>query len=470
MDIISIIVVAFVTITAIVAGFYAYGMSHLNEIKQNWVKYRCNPIYMPLARAVGSDIMTNFTSCTMQSVQSYAGFVMDPVFNLFKDFQEVFAYILNSMQFIRQKMAGTVDAFLGIVHSVFGKLQNTLSITASLFGRIRTIINRIISIFVIMINIAGTGVKTGQSIQNGPIGAVGEFLCFDPATPLKKYNGETIPMYDLKPGDVLYGGQTVESIMMFRGEATSMVNISGVLVSGNHKIFHKTRWIKCSEHPNAARADSIPLLLCLNTSTHTINISGMLFKDYEETDDVEHFYQDVADYYNSDIPPLRTEYRTTGFDIENTNIRMEDGSVRMLKDILTGERIAKGGQVLGFIVHHLPHKKVELGKGIFAAPGTVLLDKQNRLSTAANFLYMPNQTTDDPRCMNLLTENAMIVVVDRLGNDFTCLDDQEVPDPAIHDKRDKKVIDTNNNGEAGGCCRSDINSRCDIVHQCTAKS
>ncbi len=470
MDIISIIVVAFVTITAIVAGFYAYGMSNLNEIKQNWVKYRCNPIYMPLARAVGSDIMSNFTSCTMQSVQSYAGFVMDPVFNLFKDFQEVFAYILNSMQFIRQKMAGTVDAFLGIVHSVFGKLQNTLSITASLFGRIRTIINRIISIFVIMIHIAGTGVKTGQSVQNGPIGAVGEFLCFDPKTQLKKYNGNVIPMYDLKPSDMLIGGQTVESIMLFNGQATKMVDIKGVIVSGNHKVLHKTRWIKCSEHPDAIPTDSIPLLMCLNTSTHTINIRDMLFKDYEETDGVDGFHADVAEYYKSDLPPLRIEYRTTGFDIETTNVRMEDGSIRSIKDIANGERIAKGGEVFGFIVHSLPYKKVEIGKGIFAAPGTILVDKQNRLSTAANFLYIPNQVPMDPRCMNLLTETAMVVVVDQYGNDFTCLDDQEVPDPSVHEKRDKKVIETNNNGEAGGCCRSDIDRRCDTVHQCTAKS
>lgn len=470
MDIVSIIVVTFVTITAIIAGFYAYGMSNLHEIKQNWVKYRCNPIYMPLARAVGSDIMTNFTSCTMQSVQSYAGFVMDPVFNLFKDFQEVFAYILNSMQFIRQKMAGTVDAFLAIVSSVFGKLQNTLSTTASLFGRIRTIINRIISIFVIMIHIAGTGIKTGQSIQNGPIGAVGEFLCFDPDTQLKLYNEKDVSMSDIKPGDVLIGGQTVESIMMFRGDATSMVNIKGVTVSGNHKIMHNSRWIKCSEHPDAVSVPSIPFLLCLNTSTHTINIENMLFKDYEETDDIENFYQDVAEYYNSEIPPLRSEYRTTGFDIDTTNVRMEDGSIRLMKHVSTGERIAKGGEVIGFILHHLPIEKVEIGKGVFVAPGTILLDKESRLTTAANFLYMPTKTSKNPFCINLLTENATVVVVDQQGIEFTCLDDQEVPDPSIHDRRDKKVIETNNNGVSGGSCRSDIDSRCDTVHQCTTES
>lgn len=470
MDIVSIIVVAFVTITAIIAGFYAYGMSNLAEIKQNWVKYRCNPVYMPLARAVGSDIMTNFTSCTMQSVQSYAGFVMDPVFNLFKDFQEVFGYILNSMQFIREKIGGTVDAFLGIVHSVYGKLQNTLSVVASLFGRIRTIINRIISIFVIMIHIASTGIATGQSVQNGPIGKVGEFLCFHPDTRVKLYDGRVTPMCDVKVGETLEGGQIVESIMLFSGSNTDVVTIGGVVVSGNHKIMHKNAWIRCEDHPAAEPAERTPFLLCMNTSTHTIPINGMLFKDYEETDDTDEFFKDVAKYYKSDVPPLRTEYKTTGFDIETTRILMEDGSLRPITEVLTGERIAKGGEVIGFVLHHLPITKVEVGKGILVAPGTILLDRSDRIQTAANFLYMPNKEPKDNRCINLLTEFAQLVAVDNFGNQFTFLDDQEVPDMRVHDKRDKKVIEPTNNGEARGSCRASVDCRSDLVHQREAES
>ena len=42
--------------------------------------------------------------------------------------------------------------------------------------------------------------------------------------------------------------------------------------------------------------------------------------------------------------------------------------------------------------------------------------------------------------MNFLTEHAMVVAVDELGNDYTFLDDQEVPTAGIHDKRDQKVV------------------------------
>lgn len=440
MDLVSTVVVLFVTFTAIIVGFYAYGMSNLQEIKDNWVQYRCNPAYMPLAGAVGSDIMTNFTYCTMQSVQTYAGFVMDPIFNAFKQLQDVIFTILGSLQFIRKKIAGTADAFLGIVSSVFGKIQNTLVTTGQLFGKMRTIMYRIMSIFVVLIHITTTGIQTGSSIDNGPIGEVGRFLCFDPDTNIGLYGGGNKHICDLNPGDMLSGGQEVDSVMLFDGAATPMVDIFGIKVSGNHKILCGKRWISCKDHPDAFPTDSLPVIVCLNTTSHTIPIRGMLFKDYEETDDIHEFYQDVAEHYGlSDIPPMRFQYRTTGFDKDFTNVVMSDGSVKCINDIRLGECVKEGGRVIGAIVHRLNVAKVEVGNGIFVAPGTMVF--KDKLTTAAPPLYTPyGKPIGDGLCMNLITEKSIIVAVDNHGVEYRCLDDHEVPDSRIHDKRDQKVI------------------------------
>lgn len=441
MDLISTAVVLIVTLAAIVAGFYAYGMSNLQEIKDNWVQYRCNPAYMPLAGAVGSDIMSNFTHCTMQSVQSYAGFVMDPIFNAFKQLQNVIKEILGSLQFIRKKIAGTTDAFLGIVSSVFGKIHNTLTVTAQLFGRIRTIMYRIMSIFVVLIHIVKTGVDTGSSIDKGPIGEVGRFLCFDPNTHIRLYSGDTVKLCDVKPGDVLSGSQEVVSVMMFDGSGTPMVNIDGIKVSGNHKIMHNNRWIHCSEHPDAIRVNNIPFLVCLNTSTHTIPIKTFLFKDYEETDDVHEFFEDVAKYYNTSVPPLRDSYRITGFDIKSTKLRMDDNTVRPIHEVAIGDSVHRGGRVIGIIVHKQDHTPIEIGKGISVAPGTMIY-KDDCLTTAATPIYLSGPLNGKRRCVNLLTENAIVVAVDENGHDYIFLDDQEVPTSEVHDKRDQKVVDS----------------------------
>jgi hypothetical protein len=436
---IEIIVVLFVTLAAILAGFYGYGIAHLNEIKKNWVQYRCNPVYMPLAGAVGSDIMTNFTHCTMQSIQTYAGFVVDPIYNMFEDMIGVFAHITGSIQFIRQKIAGTTGGFLGIINSVFGKLQNTLGATSQLFGRIRTLMNRLMAIFVVMIHIVTTGVETGQSVMNGPVGKVAEFLCFDPDTPIVLKNKKQVPIIDVKVDDILEGDVKVTSVLMFEGTDTPMVSIGGTSVSGNHKILHNDKWIRCEEHPSAIKIASLPFLICLNTLTHTIPIAGMQFRDYEETDDVHSFYADVADHYKCSVPPLRYTFRETGFDIYTTQIRMENGSIRPLTAVGLGDRIAGGGRVIGIVVNKLNSAMVQVARGLAAAPGTILV-LPTKLITAASPSYKAKHPEGDSRCINLLTENALVVAVDLDGNDITFLDDQEVADPRIHDKRDQKVL------------------------------
>jgi hypothetical protein len=439
MDLVSLLVVISVTFLSILAGAYAYGMGHLKEIKDNWVQYRCNPIYMPLAGAVGSDILSNFTHCTMQSVHTYAGFVMDPVFQSVGEIQGILGTLLNSMQFIRQKMSKTVDGFLGIVNSIYGKLQNTLGIIGQLVGRIRTLLNRIIAVFVVMLHIARSGVDSGMSIKNGPIGSTAEFLCFDPATPIVLLDGRTVPMQDVRIHDVLEGGQVVLSTMVFEGSSTRMVDVQGIRVSANHKVQYFDAWLSAWEHPDAVDIDPLPRLVCLTTNTHTIPIQDLLFLDYEETDDVEEFWQDVASAYGTTVPSLRDKYRVTGFH-PTTQIRMEDGSIKQLSDIQIGDRIAQGGRVLGRFEHVLDVPFVVLGRDLYAAPGTMVF-KNGIPDTAADTTY---DSTLPPgaslACANLLTETAKILLVDMDGSHVLALDDQEVSYPHVHEKRDKKVL------------------------------
>ena len=71
----DIAIVTGTTTIAIAASLYLYGLSQIDHVKKNWPKYRCNPIYMPMAGMVGQDVMSNFTKCTMKGFQDYAGFV-----------------------------------------------------------------------------------------------------------------------------------------------------------------------------------------------------------------------------------------------------------------------------------------------------------------------------------------------------------------------------------------------------------
>lgn len=160
---------AVTTLVAVVASTYMFALTQLDHIKKNWVKYRCNPIYMPVAGMVGDDVFSNFTKCTMKGFHDYAGFIMDPVVSEIDTIGDTIGEIGGAMNDMRGMMASTRGGFMGIIGSVFGKIQNTMSSIQYIIIRMRTLLSRIMGVMMSFMLIFYTGMETGQSVVNGPI-------------------------------------------------------------------------------------------------------------------------------------------------------------------------------------------------------------------------------------------------------------------------------------------------------------
>jgi hypothetical protein len=157
------------TVVAVVASSYMFALTQIDHIKKNWVKYRCNPIYMPVAGMVGDDVFSNFTRCTMKGFHDYAGFMMDPIVQEFDTVNDTIGEIGGAIQDMRSMMASTRGGFMGIIGSVFGKIQNTMSSIQYIIIRMRTLMSRIVGVMMSFMLIFYTGMETGQSVVNGPI-------------------------------------------------------------------------------------------------------------------------------------------------------------------------------------------------------------------------------------------------------------------------------------------------------------
>jgi hypothetical protein len=167
--IMEVAIFAVTTLVAVVASTYMFALAQVDHIKKNWVKYRCNPIYMPVAGMVGDDVFSNFTKCTMKGFHDYAGFMMDPIMSEFNVVGETIGEIGGAMNDMRSMMASTRGGFMGIIGSVFGKIQNTMSSIQYIIIRMRTLMSRIIGVMMSFMLIFYTGMETGQSVINGPI-------------------------------------------------------------------------------------------------------------------------------------------------------------------------------------------------------------------------------------------------------------------------------------------------------------
>jgi len=270
------------TLVAIGASLYMFALNNIKDLKDNWAEYRCNPAYMPLAGLVGQDPFKNFNDCTMKSFQDYTGFVVDPIMSQFSTMTSIVTEISDSMDSMRSMMADTRKGFLGIVGTVFGKIQNLMSQFQYIIIRMRTLMARLVGIMMSFVYIFTTGANTGSSVLNGPIGKTMNFLCFDEHTLMKNGSGTPIYMRNLKLGDVLPNKNKVTSIYSIDGTNVPMYMLGSTKVSGGHKVWYNDAFIPVAEHPNAVRTSDSKRLVCINTHLRQFIVGSHIFMDFTE--------------------------------------------------------------------------------------------------------------------------------------------------------------------------------------------
>ena len=435
MDIIIFVIATFV---AIVSSLYLYAGSQVSNLKKNWAQYRCNPIYMPFAGMVGDDVMSNFTKCTMSGFHTYAGFIMDPILAEFGVVNNTLEEVSDTLGSMRSMMSGVRGGFLGIIGSVFGKIQNVMGQTQYTVIRMRTLMSRIVGIMFSFVYIFYGGMQSGQSLANGPVGRTMSVLCFDENTKIQTFEGMRT-MNEVKIGDRLQGNLAiVTSVYKIDGKGVQMYTISGIKVSGSHKVKYKGKFIRVDKHPSAKKAPSSENLVCLNTTSHRISISGHEFLDFVESDDIE-FNKFKNTYiqmlYNGTVRETPTEY--SGGILWGTEIATAWGP-RMIQYIEVGDVLENGDIVRGVCVHLLKaNTYVEIASGILASPGTWVY-KDNKIVRADTFGNEYNKDADVAYVYQLITESSMYTV---LGKDtrLNILDELQTTEPFYHSMKDSII-------------------------------
>ena len=343
----DVLIVALATTVAILTSLYLFGLSQVKFLKKNWVQYRCNPIYMPMAGLVGDNIVSNFTKCTMKGFQDYAGYMMDPIMGEFAVVNETLGEIGGAMNSMRQMTSSVRGGFLGILGTVFGKIQNLVSQFQYIIIRMRTLLSRIVGVMLSFIYVFYTGMETGESVMAGPIGQTVSFLCFGPETPIMLKDGSKIPMKDLKLGDELYTGIKVTSLYHVDGQYVPIYNLYGIVVSGSHKVKFMSNYIRVDKHPDShALSFRLPRLVCINTDKHTFFLNGIEFLDFIESD--------------KDTPSLNP----------NTLIPLDNNNAIPISHVEIGTKLKNGAVVLGTVKHRTGLQLITNKKEFLVRVGT----------------------------------------------------------------------------------------------------
>jgi hypothetical protein len=320
----------------LILGVIMYGIVQANkqDVEENWVKYRCNPLYMPFAGMIQDEVTTaeNFQFCTTSFAKDIFDTLLEPVHLLFKTFSGLLQGVLKDMNKFRGMTTG-LQTFVGsFTADMFGKIGNTFGVVIQLFSKIRDLTSRLTGSAVYSVVLASTGVNFLLSIFSLlksmletlvgiifglaivlmftfppllaffiPIGAaLGiTYSCFHPETIMRLHDGTVVRLCDIRVGDVLRGQSTVTAVMRFKADDIPLYVYNHVIVAGNHLVYEDGKWVyvKDAKRTFMYLGEQPSEIICLNTSDHRILIHNTVFSDYEEIEEPPSYKVLNADDY-----------------------------------------------------------------------------------------------------------------------------------------------------------------------------
>ena len=237
----------------------------LKNIKEDWPKYRCNPIVMPMAGALspdGKSASENFTYCIQTMQKDYMQYLLQPVNYNLNVLGSNASAITDSLNNVRAFFNNLRNMITEVIQNVFGVFLNLVIEFQRITINIKDLFGKTLGIMTTLLYTLSGSVMTMESMWKGPPGKTVKALCFKPDTLLQTKNGEFVKMEDIKLGEILKNGR------------------------GEHLIYNpeSKKFEHVNENQNYKETSvSSDYFSCLITSDHVILIGDNIFHDWEDS-------------------------------------------------------------------------------------------------------------------------------------------------------------------------------------------
>jgi hypothetical protein len=270
----------------------------IQRIKDNWPVYRCQPMVMPFASFFGHNTSKNFAFCIQDIQFNFMDMLLKPInFNI-GGLQKITSGLTDSLNLARKFMSFFKMDLTKIFSGIFASLFNVMVEVQRLVINIKDMIGKFTGILITTLYVLTGSLMTMESAWSGPPGELVRALCFHPETKLKTKEGEIFTMKDIPLNSILPNGSRVCAVMQIsnldkNGDMVEkMYKVKrndineDIIVSGSHLIYDTKvdDFIHVKDLPVAEETDlNCPVLYCLITSDHTIQIGEWIFHDWEDS-------------------------------------------------------------------------------------------------------------------------------------------------------------------------------------------
>lgn len=158
--IIIIIIFAIINIVSVLS----IGIQH---IKNNWNRYKCMPVIIPIAGVFGKDPGETFDSCAKGVLNNFMGDILDPVYGTFMEIAAITGQIGTFMTQFNGLAGDFKSGFMGSITDIYDIGTKLLLGLTHFAITLQDIINKVLGIFLTVVYVFLGANYTVISIWNG---------------------------------------------------------------------------------------------------------------------------------------------------------------------------------------------------------------------------------------------------------------------------------------------------------------
>ena len=305
---------------------YVYILNNFKYVKDNWVRYKCNPLYAPFAGLFMKDPkarknlvksgIKNISSCLWKTSKGFFSLLIKPMMFVINIITSILGRIKDTLDTFRQQLIVIRKMLMQIVKKVMSRLENLVAVFLHTFFKLRDTTKKSLATFKVLTYMLQSTSFTLQSMINGPIGKLAKIagkygylmtyfllgpisfkmfpslwlpvFCFSPEFDVKLLDNTLKPISKIKIGDHLYGDGTVTGIYNFLNINKDQSKIQDGIVSNNHIVYDYDRWKLVKDIVEKDTLTESPQILhCLSVNNNIIYGKHNVYRDWDEISNLD---------------------------------------------------------------------------------------------------------------------------------------------------------------------------------------
>ena len=137
----------------------------LIQLKNNWNKYRCNPLITPLAQLVDEDPVETFKACTKEIQWDFMKTILKPIYNSFSHFLDSGNLFVGILESLKTGLVVQHGSTLNVMDDL-GKRFNILLVELSkAFITVSDMFGKVASMVTVIYYLINTSVALGKALE-----------------------------------------------------------------------------------------------------------------------------------------------------------------------------------------------------------------------------------------------------------------------------------------------------------------